>query len=170
MESQLEKKERELSLSHKKLDTANKKVVDLENQNSRFDDEIRFKDAMIQDLQAKLESTLEQLAILQLEAEHIREASQEDKQRLKARLEDLQEDLNVKRRPKQLHSVEWYSSVMPARPNPLRAATPASSKNCWATPLPEPQTLHSNPNKLAARASAQKPPRSSPSSKRPGPL
>jgi len=107
LESQLEKKEKELSLSNKKLEAANKKVVELENQNSKFDDQVRFKDALIEDLQSKLESTLEQLAILQLEAEHIREASLEDKQRLKAKLEELQEDLNVKKRPKQLRSVEW---------------------------------------------------------------
>lgn len=107
LESQLDRKDKELSQSHKKLEAANKRVVDLENENSKFDDEVRFKDALVQDLQTRLESTLEQLAILQLEAEHMREASQEDKQRLKARLEELQEDLNVKKRPRQLRSVEW---------------------------------------------------------------
>ena len=107
LESQLDRKDKVLSQSLKKLEAANKRVVELENQNSKFDDELRFKGALVQDLQARLETTLEQLAILQLEAEHIREASQEDKQRLKARLEELQEDLNVKKRPKHLRSVEW---------------------------------------------------------------
>ena len=56
-----------------KYESMQKKFVDLENRNDKLNDSLRCKESLASDLQTRLESTLEELTILQMEAQESKE-------------------------------------------------------------------------------------------------
>jgi len=97
LESQLLKSKKETFDLKTKYDQVKRRFVSIENENDRLAEQLRFREEMMNDLQHKLETTLEQLTILQLESEEMKEQKEEIKQNMQKKLSEIQEKLLIKR-------------------------------------------------------------------------
>lgn len=98
LETQLNKARTEIFDFKKKYEQSKRTIVTLENHNDRLAEESRFKEEMMRDLQAKLESTLEQLTLLQVDTECMKEANEEIKSKAQHKIQEIQESLNNKKK------------------------------------------------------------------------
>jgi hypothetical protein len=113
LEAQLVKSKQDHFDLKRKADQQHKKIVALESENEGMFHRLRSQEAMISDLQGKLEETLERLSILQVEAQGMKEVDETEKARFKLMIEEMQEEMLVnkrKRRPScAFHSKETYA-------------------------------------------------------------
>lgn len=77
-----------------RLEKAQKLKVIGDVENEEMEQQIRFKDGMIEDLQHQLEKTVEQLTILQIEAEQFEGMDKRDKDKIKSKIELMQSDIS----------------------------------------------------------------------------
>ena len=103
LENQLMRAKKEAFDYKVKYETLQKKFVELEIQNEKLTDSLRYKEGIATDLQSRLEGTLEELTILQIEAQESKELDLTEKQRMHDRLNDIQDDLNHSRFKQQNH-------------------------------------------------------------------
>jgi hypothetical protein len=113
LEGQLMKSKQDNFDLKRKTDQQHKKIVALESDNEGMFHRLRSQEAMISDLQGKLEETLERLSILQVEAQGMKEVDETDKARFKLMIEEMQEEMLVNKRKRKpscaFHSKETYA-------------------------------------------------------------
>ena len=98
VEKESEELKKSLNEKTEKLKQVNSKVVGLELENEDFEKQLRVSESIIVDLEQKLDTSLEELALLQSELEEIKTHSQEQVERLKQQVEETNLELQIKER------------------------------------------------------------------------
>lgn len=75
-----------------------KKRVELENVAEAALDEIRFKDAMIEDLNTQLNDALERMTVIEMDAQETKEFGESQRRELLEKLHQLQDEMDAKKR------------------------------------------------------------------------
>lgn len=101
LEGQFSKVSEELSTLKEKYSKVAKKKVELENENDRMSDQLRFKDTMVEDLNQQLESTCERLTILQMEVQDAKESSELERENFHKKLQSIQTELDLQKKKSQ---------------------------------------------------------------------
>lgn len=111
LEAQLVKSRQDCFDLKRKHEVQHKKVVALETENEAMHSRVRAQEAMISELQGKLEETLERLSILQVEAQGMREVDESEKARFKLMIGEMQEEMMVNKRKRKtsigMHHKIW---------------------------------------------------------------
>lgn len=111
LEAQLVKSRQDCFDLKRKNELQHKKVVALETENETMHSRVRAQEAMVSDLQGKLEETLERLSILQVEAQGMREVDESEKARFKIMIEEMQEEMMANKRKRKsstgMHHKNW---------------------------------------------------------------
>lgn len=87
-----------LEESEEKWTRERRRRIEMENLVENSDEEMRVKDAMIEDLKTQLNDALEKMTIIEIEAQQIKEYNQEEKIKLLEKLHMLQEDLDGRKK------------------------------------------------------------------------
>jgi len=98
LEGQLVKSRQEVFDLKRKGDLQHKKIVTLETDNEAMFHRLRSQEAIIAELQGKLEDTLEKLSILQVEAQGMKEIDEKEKAKFKFMLGEMQEEMLANKR------------------------------------------------------------------------
>ena len=111
LEAQLVKSKQDCFDLKRKNELQHKKVVMLETENEAMHLRVRAQEAMISELQGKLEETLERLSILQVEAQGMREVDESEKARFRLMIGEMQEEMMVNKRKRKsstgMHHKIW---------------------------------------------------------------
>ena len=96
----LERENEKARLSEKKAiencDKIKKRLIKIENEYDAIVDQIRMKDAMIDELERKVEDIVERFTILEMEKQMLNEKNKEEKQRLQMELDDARDALTAR--------------------------------------------------------------------------
>ena len=120
------------------------KVVNLEMENENFENSLRMSESIIMDLEQKLDTSLEEVALLQSELEEIKNHSQEQIERLKQQVEETNLELQIKER--EMKKMK-FMQLIKEKPATIESYSHSISL------LPHPQTTRNqqNTNKPFAR-------------------
>lgn len=87
--------------------------------------QIRISESIINDLEAKLDASLEEIALLQSELEEIKTYSEEQIERLKQKLDETSMDLEVKEREnKKMKFIQFFNEYPTSSQDLLKATSP----------------------------------------------
>ena len=120
-ENQLEKLQKELQKTIEKGLTNSKRVVSLEIENEELQNESRHLGYIINDLELKFDTQLEEIELLQNELEEQKLHSEEQIERQKQQLMELSGDLQVKERELKILKFKTLFESPAKEPNPKQA-------------------------------------------------
>ena len=91
-EKEYEDEKKKFEQLQKKFDRVNKSKIRLEIENEGFNNQMRMKDMIIEELEMKAEEVLEKLTILEMEAMDVQERNEEEKMRLKMQIKEVNDE------------------------------------------------------------------------------
>lgn len=124
VETEAEKAKDELIKKKSQFKVTEEKLVQLEMESEDMEKQIRFSESIINDLEQKLDASLEEIALLQSELEEIKSYSEEQIQRLKQQLDETQMEFEMKER--ELKKLKFMALIndQPRAQDYMRGASP----------------------------------------------